>query len=580
MSGRHRLGLPNGRMWFALGRGSRVAFSLLVVASLLASALLLTANVPTSNPKTPLPTPGHLTPAWRGSFVVSFVETGLPSANLWAVTVDSLTKNGTTPTLAFHEKNGTHTYSVGVVPGFVAHPSHASFVVQGAPLTIGITFTRTVASYLVNFTATGLAPGTAWSVVFNGTGNNSTTMSITFTVPNGSYAYTVASPIYGALGVRYVAATPNGTVHVAGTNQTLIVPFSTEFFLRMGVSPNGSGNVTPSSGWHSAGSPVIITAFANSSWLLIGWNGTGNGSYSGPQNSSQITMNGPINETAFFAFAFAVNFEEHGLPEAFGWNVTFNGTTQTSNYFVISFGARNGTYPFTIGPIPGYHANLYAGTVVVAGAPQTILVVWSLATYPVTFLETGLPSGTLWSVSLDGTGGGSTGSTIAFQAVNGTKAFTVTPIPGFHAQVYAGSVKVSGLAVTVEIDWQPVTFTVTFIETGFPSLWGWSVGLTLGGPIARNGTTPSISFDGVPNGTYAYAVPSVGVYHPAIAAGSVTVNGADVTVSVLFTHVSPPRVASSQYSTISTGLALLILLLIVAMSVVVWYQHRGRSRRK
>ncbi len=145
----------------------------MIVAALIASTLLLTANFRSQHPTAPVPPFGHLTVAW--TFQVSFVETGLSSATLWAVTVDSQTKNATSSTLTFLEKNGTHTYTVGLVPGYVAHPSSGSFVVHGVPLTIGISFTHAGGAYLVNFTATGLPPGTAWSVVFNGTANTSTT---------------------------------------------------------------------------------------------------------------------------------------------------------------------------------------------------------------------------------------------------------------------------------------------------------------------------------------------------------------------------------------------------------------------
>jgi hypothetical protein len=76
----------------------------------------------------------------------------------------------------------------------------------------------------VNFIEVGLPPGATWNVTLNGVTNASTSPSITFTVPNGVYNYSVASPIL-VNGVEYVATKPNGTVIVNGTNVTVIVQY-------------------------------------------------------------------------------------------------------------------------------------------------------------------------------------------------------------------------------------------------------------------------------------------------------------------------------------------------------------------
>jgi len=76
----------------------------------------------------------------------------------------------------------------------------------------------------VNFIEVGLPPGVAWNVTLNGVTNASTSPYITFTVPNGVYNYSVASPIL-VNGVEYVATKPNGTVIVNGTNVTVIVQY-------------------------------------------------------------------------------------------------------------------------------------------------------------------------------------------------------------------------------------------------------------------------------------------------------------------------------------------------------------------
>jgi len=78
--------------------------------------------------------------------------------------------------------------------------------------------------YSVNFTEVGLPPGTAWNVTLNGVTKASSSSSIIFTVPNGEYNYSVASPIL-VNGVEYVATKPSGTVAVNNTNVTITVQY-------------------------------------------------------------------------------------------------------------------------------------------------------------------------------------------------------------------------------------------------------------------------------------------------------------------------------------------------------------------
>jgi hypothetical protein len=78
--------------------------------------------------------------------------------------------------------------------------------------------------YSVNFTEVGLPPGTAWNVTLNGVTKASSNSSIIFTVPNGEYRYSVASPIL-VNGVEYVATEPSGTVTVNNNNVTVTVQY-------------------------------------------------------------------------------------------------------------------------------------------------------------------------------------------------------------------------------------------------------------------------------------------------------------------------------------------------------------------
>jgi Divergent InlB B-repeat domain len=65
---------------------------------------------------------------------------------------------------------------------------------------------------------------------------------------------------------------------------------------------------------------------------------------------------------------------------------------------------------------------------------------WASATYPVAFVETGLPAGTDWTVTVNGLSNGTSGTTVGFNEPNGTYSFTVTDLlPGAPGTQYAAS---------------------------------------------------------------------------------------------------------------------------------------------
>ncbi|MGD0250266.1 MAG: zinc ribbon domain-containing protein, partial [Thermoplasmata archaeon] len=74
--------------------------------------------------------------------------------------------------------------------------------------------------------------------------------------------------------------------------------------------------------------------------------------------------------------------------------------------------------------------------------------------YEVTFTETGLPSGTFWSVSLAGVVGTSSTTTVKFSEPNDSYSYTVPTISGFSSDPNSGSVQVAGSPVN-----QAISFT-------------------------------------------------------------------------------------------------------------------------
>ena len=73
------------------------------------------------------------------------------------------------------------------------------------------------------------------------------------------------------------------------------------------------------------------------------------------------------------------------------------------------------------------------------------------AVFPVVFTEVGLPTGTSWTITLNGTPESSTTATITFEEPNGSYLFTVTPVSGYST-IFEGNITVAGSAVNFTIE--------------------------------------------------------------------------------------------------------------------------------
>jgi hypothetical protein len=94
------------------------------------------------------------------------------------------------------------------------------------------------------------------------------------------------------------------------------------------------------------GTTVTLTAQPyNSSYVFLYWRGTGPGSYTGTEKTITITMNGPIEEQAYFGLQQSnVTFIETGLPPGTSWGVTLDGKTQSSTSQELTLtGVEQGT---------------------------------------------------------------------------------------------------------------------------------------------------------------------------------------------------------------------------------------------
>lgn len=143
--------------------------------------------------------------------------------------------------------------------------------------------------------------------------------------------------------------TSQETIIPSQFNNFLIVYYSKQsleakvpYYLSTSVSPPDSGLVSPSSSYYYNDTKVLITAQNTSTYRFRYWYGSGNGSYSGDNQTTFITINSSINETAFFGKVFTVNFDTNFGSVPF----TINLIQHYTNYSDTVVGGNQYTYSF------------------------------------------------------------------------------------------------------------------------------------------------------------------------------------------------------------------------------------------
>ncbi|MBI3766741.1 MAG: hypothetical protein HY277_09620, partial [Ignavibacteriales bacterium] len=165
---------------------------------------------------------------------------------------------------------------------------------------------------------------------FSYDGATYTTTQTRFVDPGTEHFLNVASPQPVGPGMQYVFnnwSDGGAQFHsiFPDSNTTYTVNFTKQFLLTV-VAETG-GSVSPPSGFQDSGKAIPISATANVGYTFIGWNGSGPGSYTGPNASASVTMSGPIADTARFT-QFAVQVTIGSNPS--GRSIIVDGVEYTS----------------------------------------------------------------------------------------------------------------------------------------------------------------------------------------------------------------------------------------------------------
>jgi hypothetical protein len=168
--------------------------------------------------------------------------------------------------------------------------------------------------------------------------------------------------------------------------------------------------------------------------------------------SAGVVTVGAINATISVAFSpqlFPLVFHEAGLPPGTGWGVLIGNASQTSFGPNVTYLEPNGSYGYVV-LSPTWYVTSYPGPASVNGTSAVVQVIFRQETYPIVFVEFGLPASSNWSVTVSNQTTGFTATkssvtnSITFFLVNGTYAIAFTLPPGFAGNASTSSLAVSG----------------------------------------------------------------------------------------------------------------------------------------
>jgi len=516
-------------------------------------------------------------------------DSKLPPGTLWYVNITGQPSlSSVTTSIIASIPNGTYNLTISTGDKeYYPTPYSASLRVNGHPMAMSVTFS--LFTYLVVFTETGLPPNTVWFVKVTGypplnilNNSSSSSQMLSFNLPNGTYSYVIKS------GVQTYGPNPsNGVLNVSGAAVSTTVRFLRLYQITFVES--GLPIIPPGVIWYVNISHAL--SYNSTTDTISFWEPNGTWYYSVSTNdrwyvplkntsSGNFAVNGasispfPASAPLIFNELFNVTFGEQHLPSGTPWylNLT-NGTSFYSVSTTIKFSGINGTYSYYVSTGNKlYRPVSYKDSFVIDGKSVQEIEIFYLVTYPVTFSETGLSNGTIWSVTINNNTRISTNATIVFNLNNGSFQYSIQPIPGFSTSYYSGNFSVNGRPVLNPVNWTMVVYYLNISQSGLPAGKHWSVTITgitfnqMALTDSINATGSSVSFQ-VPNGSYNYTVHAPFGYTGSHMTGNIKINGHSTSISI---SIIPPN-----FVLIGIVGAIGVSLLAVALFLMIRREHRS-----
>ena len=431
-----------------IGKNGKLVLALLMVSVMLGSVFMTSAYA--------------TTPPFTGTFST----TGLPTGATAYVGLTNSSKTaighataGTNVTVS-GLYNGTYVLNASAVNGPGAEYSALVWVPPSSTV-IGISGTYTDSTslvfdeeFLLNFTETGLTTGTSWSVLVGGSKYTSSKSYLDINELNGTYSYSV-------LGISGYSVTPlSGSVVISGGNVTVPLTYSSAG-KTFGVTFNEL-NLPSGTIWSIELNGVTSTYNSGSASYSL-TNGTyvfkipDAGQWYGTPSSGTIVISGKaIVQNISFTYGYPVSFTSANLAKYVQWSVTYNGTSNSSTSNTITFFIANGSYKFSVSVSQNWIATPSSGFLNVSGNSVSLSIVFTEVFYRVTLQETGLPTNTLWTVTVNNQIYQTTNGSVVITAHNGSFSYVVATESGYKASPSSG---------TVNLGYSSVVETIVYAST-------------------------------------------------------------------------------------------------------------------
>lgn len=255
---------------------------------------------------------------------------------------------------------------------------------------------------------------------------------------------------------------------------------------------------------------------------LVGSALSGNELNKQPASQVMLTVNDALQ-------TYAVTFTGIGYLQGLSWSVTVDGTnTLSTTLSSITFQLANGTHSFAVENQPNYAANPSDGVVMVYGSPVSQYITFSLVEYNLTFVESGLPANSYWSVNLSGDLKTTNTDSIHFSVANDTYSYTVTGPVNYAATQASGNVVVYGQDSVVNVSFVSTLHKITFNFKGDTSGTSWELNLA-GDLYTISGNSLSVVKT---NGLYNYTISTGNEYWASPSSGTVLVLDSDISLNV------------------------------------------------
>ncbi len=489
------------------------------------------------------------------TYLVTFVEQGLPANTSWGVTVINATTGlpeifqTTADNVSVPVGPSPVSYFLWSVPSattgqfWIPSTTAANPIVVPQTLTVNILYalgSASSATFPTQFSEEGLPNGTAWSLEVGGTSYGIVSNSTTLALAGGSAFTANGSFVYLANGTGYYAAAVSVVPYVMNeTNASYAVPASISLngsanviidykpMYYVTVAGSVGGSVTPASQWVNRGASIALNETAAAGYHFVGWSGIGGGSVSSGVAGITVSPTGAVSEFATFRPnsppTWNLTLTGVGLPAGTPFSVTIGGTTYT------------GMGSFRIPDLPNGTTTVSAAMLFLNATETTRFVPTGIAATSLSLANGQLDlvaNGTLtvsyqtqYTLSVQASSGGSVTPAVGLYWYNSSAsvALTAAPAAGHYFGGWNGtgngSLTTGGASGSATMN-APLTETALFVlrppappatywlavsETGLPSALAWNVSL---GGFGASGTNASLTVNGL-NGSYTLFVPNV-----------------------------------------------------------------------